>query len=486
MREKYRKSIASLNKFPQFTTMNVIDGQAGLVIYSSLIFYSLTIDNILNIIVLLILAGVTIATLTGENGILIQAENAKENTEIATEEVVERAATSAKIGDENLIELEEGNLKEQLDLELGEEKTEVSTSGEYFLVVFQDSKRAYIVDKDGNVKRANWWTTTDNEGNNKITNGEITLTIGDYINYNPIDNGTIETYISEESQNGVKDQEFSSDVSTGGWRVLGVDYIEDDGSLILISANSIKATDGAAFSLNGAWGYKNGETELHNICEIFGNGEGSIRAKSIEMDDINKITGYDPMDTGDGKKYKEGKFGEYNNHLTFVKDGGWHWSGTSTNGTTWGTDYAFRYINEETGVFSSLDKIGDTYSAVNSYYYYSPITLTESNEGETKGIRSDSKEYSMLFGYDKDYWIATKYIYCPSNSFLQYGMFRTSRNFQYFLPANPDTEFTGSGQPEKYRTISQEVRPIVYLDSNISLESSGNKINSLNEWNIKI
>ena len=67
MRENYRKPIASLNKFPQFTTMNVIDGQAGLASYSSLIFYSLTIDNILNIIVLLILAGVSIATLAGDN-----------------------------------------------------------------------------------------------------------------------------------------------------------------------------------------------------------------------------------------------------------------------------------------------------------------------------------------------------------------------------------------------------------------------------------
>lgn len=67
MREKNRKSIASIGKFPQFTIMNVINGQAGVVIYSSLIFYSLTIDNILNIIVLLILAGVTIATLTGDN-----------------------------------------------------------------------------------------------------------------------------------------------------------------------------------------------------------------------------------------------------------------------------------------------------------------------------------------------------------------------------------------------------------------------------------
>ena len=70
MREKNRKPIASNEKLPQFTTMNVIDGQAGLVNYSSLIFYSLTIDNILNIVVLLILAGIAIGAITGENGIL--------------------------------------------------------------------------------------------------------------------------------------------------------------------------------------------------------------------------------------------------------------------------------------------------------------------------------------------------------------------------------------------------------------------------------
>ena len=45
--------------------------------------YSLTIDNILNIIVLLILAGVSIATLTGENGILTRANDAKVITEIS-------------------------------------------------------------------------------------------------------------------------------------------------------------------------------------------------------------------------------------------------------------------------------------------------------------------------------------------------------------------------------------------------------------------
>ena len=41
---------------------------------------------VITIIVLLILAGVTIATLTGENGILTKASDAKEDTVIAQDE----------------------------------------------------------------------------------------------------------------------------------------------------------------------------------------------------------------------------------------------------------------------------------------------------------------------------------------------------------------------------------------------------------------
>ena len=81
MRENYRNSIASIKKFPQFTTMHVIDGQAGLIICASLIFYSLTIDNILNIIVLLILAGISINMLSGDNSIIIKAGEARDKTQ---------------------------------------------------------------------------------------------------------------------------------------------------------------------------------------------------------------------------------------------------------------------------------------------------------------------------------------------------------------------------------------------------------------------
>ena len=72
-----------MGKLPQFTTMNVIDGQAGLVSYSSLIFYSLTIDNILNIVILLILAGVSINLVLGENGLIKIAQEASRGTNLA-------------------------------------------------------------------------------------------------------------------------------------------------------------------------------------------------------------------------------------------------------------------------------------------------------------------------------------------------------------------------------------------------------------------
>ena len=86
MREKNRNSIEKCRKkLPQFTTMNVIDGQAGIIICSSLIFYSLTIDNILNIIVLLILAGVTITILFSDDGIIRKAQQTAEATNTAVE-----------------------------------------------------------------------------------------------------------------------------------------------------------------------------------------------------------------------------------------------------------------------------------------------------------------------------------------------------------------------------------------------------------------
>ena len=110
----------------------------------------------ITIIVLLILAGVTIATLTGENELLTQAVNAKEETEITSEkEMISLAVIAAKEKDQ-YVEFDKEDLQKELDNLAGKEKTMVYNNYlEKYQVYFKQSKRYYEVDKDGNVNYIN-------------------------------------------------------------------------------------------------------------------------------------------------------------------------------------------------------------------------------------------------------------------------------------------------------------------------------------------
>lgn len=109
------------------------------------------ISLVVTIIILLILAGITVATITSDNGIIKNANDAKEQTEIAEEkEIVDRATIQA-MGNNRRGNLVEDELQEQLDKITDNGKTEVSDNGEKFEVVFVDSNRYYTVDKDGNI-----------------------------------------------------------------------------------------------------------------------------------------------------------------------------------------------------------------------------------------------------------------------------------------------------------------------------------------------
>ena len=142
MREKNRKTIEIEKMLPQFTTMNVIDGQAGLMSYSSLIFYSLTIDNILNIIVLLILAGVSIATLTGDNGLLSKAQEAKEQTEVA--EVKDRAQL-------DILDWQADQLKDNNDATLNDDIVKGILDGKDYISGFneEDPENIKVITENG-------------------------------------------------------------------------------------------------------------------------------------------------------------------------------------------------------------------------------------------------------------------------------------------------------------------------------------------------
>ena len=107
---------------------------------------------VVTIIVLLILAGVSIAMLTGDNGILTQAQNAKEKTEKASElEGIQLAVIGSKTKNNEYLDiLDEKSFQEELEKNFGNEKLDVVINGDgSFIVTINDRK--YYVDDDKTV-----------------------------------------------------------------------------------------------------------------------------------------------------------------------------------------------------------------------------------------------------------------------------------------------------------------------------------------------
>ncbi len=134
---------------------------------------------VITIIILLILAGITISAITGDNGIIGNAGQAKEETEIANEKEIVEKATVQAMGNNKYGNIVENELQEQLDKETGEGKTEATDIGGEFEVVFKDNNRYYIVDKNGNVTEFCGIRLSDKELALSIINGvlpEYTIT----------------------------------------------------------------------------------------------------------------------------------------------------------------------------------------------------------------------------------------------------------------------------------------------------------------------
>ena len=106
---------------------------------------------VITIIILLILAGITISAITGEDGIIGNAGQAKEKAEIANEKEIVEKATVQAMGNNKYGNIEEDELQEQLDKETGEGETKATYIEDEFEVLFKESKRYYLVDRNGNI-----------------------------------------------------------------------------------------------------------------------------------------------------------------------------------------------------------------------------------------------------------------------------------------------------------------------------------------------
>ena len=109
------------------------------------------ISLVVTIVVLLILAGITIGTLTGDNGIIKNAIDSKEQTQIANEkEIIDRATVQA-MGNNTNGNIVEKELQDELDKITNVGITDVKIIRKKIIVEFTDSHRMYYVDNYGNV-----------------------------------------------------------------------------------------------------------------------------------------------------------------------------------------------------------------------------------------------------------------------------------------------------------------------------------------------
>ena len=238
---------------------------------------------VITIIVLLILAGVSIAMLTGENGILNQANNAKTQSTLADEkEKVELAAVAAKTANKGG-EIKEADLIKELDNNLGNERYQIQAgqneAGEEGWIVTGESGTKYFVSKDGKVEEQK------PEEPAEIPEG---LGIGSKVTYTP-EAGTYNwqaEYCSSTKEVGTDDvmlNNADANYKITNWRVYSID--ESTGEVELVPT----APTGGTVYLGQAQGYNNAVKLLNDACSSLYSDRGKgITARSMNIKDIEK------------------------------------------------------------------------------------------------------------------------------------------------------------------------------------------------------
>ena len=253
------------------------------------------------------------------------------------------------------------------------------------------------------------------KGDGTFTNGKSTVAIGDYINYQPYNSEIDEhdlTYISQPAQSGYEDPQtftVTEDSNDIKWRVLGV----ENGNLLIMITTPQSPAERYDYDLVGDKGYNNGISELNNISKIYGHGEYAVGARSINVDDVNKITGYNPLKEADGLPHEDGEVYEYKNGpiiYTLTDDGVTYECKNGSGKSLWSKELLDLGANKSSKTLTIAES---------TYYWYEPDNEMYMN---TVMSREDVK-YKMLFGETKDklYWLASSYIETNSEEIV-WGM----------------------------------------------------------------
>jgi len=290
-----------------------------------------------------------------------------------------------------------------------------------------------------------------------VTNGNITLNVGDYVNYDSNGEVNYSGYFSGETKIG----NYEDDLN-GKWRVLGV----ENGQILLMSTIDVDLV-----YIETPVDYSDvGIEKINAACEEFNQGEGAakgINSRSIKVEDIDRITGFDKT------TYEEGTIKQYGNKVNYSFSSRTEWS-LIYNYTVEGKSELNGSLELYNGgimrPFGGTDlKDGETYEAEENNYY--------SYKGETYFPNTiNDSVYAMLFRNntntsDASYWL-NEWAYCSHDSGWDSGMFCV-KSGGVSMDAKWDCFYGG----EPYGEMG--VRAVVTLETDVKLTANG-----ANSWTL--
>ncbi len=375
---------------------------------------------VITIIVLLILAGVTIATLTGENGILTRAQDAQIETRGAAVEEEKNLWEANKIA----------NKYATGDVETLEELLErIGPNGSKLLTQEE-------IDEINETGKTTIGSRTIEFGTDAITIGEI---------YEDSMIGQKVTYSSNGQSN---------------WIIFGKD---ESGNVLLTTESPI--ADG--FNLTaGPKSWLTYEEDLKQACSGYGGTirEKAVTSRSITMEDINYVTGFTEPDFGEPYT-----FGTVQNYAE--RKVNYYFPSTS------GTDYWKKATSEAEA--QTFENDWYAYGQVGEQLIY--MYSGEPSGADATSLIKNPDRLKYIFGEDGsyEYVVASRSVrvYSGNAGFsvasVGYGVVNTDDYF--FRLCNSDSD----GGIDNVDRGSQGIRPIVVLPSDIEVEE-----NASGQWDI--
>ena len=388
--------------------------------------------------------------LTGDNGILQRAGEAKEKTAEATVKERIQIEVLGSYSTEN-IEIDKSKLKTNLG-NIGATVTEAGNS----LMVTLDEE-TYEVDNKGNVKEASEEYLERNG-----------IEVGDYITYvPPTNNGELKSYNLTAGASGyTADKILTQQYNI--WRVLNKNA---DGSLDIMPAFKDTDVTYTRIYFRDAKGWNNAPYFLDDMCnKLYADEENGITARSIDYEDITSrmIEGLEgtTSETSTGlkkiSKYQSEQVATLStrNYIDSINK--------STNTVTYKTvtSYPKSYFevkDNESNPYYNENTI-DTDLSSNGRIATKPATLSVNFTDYSGTITStdffDSNVYSVIFETESTYWLASRSV--QSSAGADFGLRSVVQSSLLFKPT-----FSSAAGPFDFS--NSHISPIVTLGSNVQV-----------------